>query len=275
MTPNSDQSAVTRHYERDDLATRVDDALRDVRPAVGDTLTWADLSPLDQFHTRGLAATKAMAAALNPAPGSRILDIGSGLGGPARYLAAEYRVRVVGIDLSPSFVRVAQTLAERVGLGDAVHFEQGDALDLPFGDGTFDHAWTQHVAMNIADRLRLYRGIHRVVKPGGALAINDIVAGDGRPLIFPVPWAADQGSSFLVTPDEMRDLLARAGWEAVSSVDVTDAAIAWLGELGKSPGGSPIGIQIIMGPEFPGMAANLARNLMEGRARVVQTIVHR
>ncbi len=202
----SDGPDVVEHYGTGSLRQTVETALR--RAGLdAPTLSWSDFAPLDQFHVRGLAATKELAAALPLTPETHVLDVGSGLGGPARFLAATTKCRVTGIDLSAAFVEVATMLAERAGLADRVTYREANALDLPFADASFDHAWTQHVAMNIADRARLYGEIHRVLKPGGRLAIYDVAKGDGGDLIFPVPWARVPEISFLVTPDAMRAAL--------------------------------------------------------------------
>ncbi len=268
----------TDHYEPSNLAARVEAALQQSGLATG-IVRWSETAPFDQFHVRGVAGTEELAAALDPVRGATVLDVGCGLGGPARYLAAEYGCHVTGIDLSHAFIDVAQMLTERAGLSASVTCELGDALNLHFGDGTFDHAWTQHVAMNIADRARLYSGIHRVLRPGGRFAIYDIVAGNGHPLTFPVPWARDAADSFLVTADAMRQVLAQSGFREISWADTTDAGIAWFAEqqatrdAGKP--GQLLGLQMVMGDGFQQMAANLAANLQSGRVRVVRTIVQR
>ncbi len=268
----------TEHYEPSNLAERVTGALQEAGLASG-VVRWSDTAPFDQFHVRGSAATEELAVALDPSPGATVLDVGCGIGGPARYLAAEYGCRVTGVDLSRTFVDVARMLTDRAGLSASVHCEQGDALDLRFGDGAFDHAWTEHVAMNIADRDRLYRGIHRVLRAGGRFAIYDIVEGNGRPLTFPVPWARDAADSFLLTGDAMRDSLGRAGFTEISWADTTDAGIAWFADqqaarAAEGPG-QLLGLQLVMGDGFQQMAANLATNLQSGRVRVVRTIVRR
>ncbi len=162
----SNSQEVMEHYGTESLQACVDQAL--LRAGLGDGgIGWADLTPLDQFHIRGLPATKELADALRIDAGANVLDIGCGIGGPARFLAATYGCHVTGIDLSQPFVDAARMLTERTGLTGRVSFVQADALDLPLDDDSFDHAWTQHVAMNIADRARFYGSIHRVLRPGG------------------------------------------------------------------------------------------------------------
>ena len=265
---------VRDHYGTTSLVRRIDEALRRAGLADG-TVGWADLAPLDQFHVRGLGATRELAEALGIDAGASLLDVGCGLGGPARFLAATYGCHVTGIDLSQPFIEAARMLTERCGFADRASFLQGDALDLPFTDASFDHAWTQHVAMNVADRVGFYRAIHRVLKPGGRLAIYDVALGDGGPPIYPVPWAREPGTSFLMTPEPMRNALAQAGFEEVSWIDKTDIAQAWAADMKakrqKSP--APLGLEVVMGPEFAEMAENLGRNLLEGRVRIIQAVM--
>jgi SAM-dependent methyltransferase len=264
------------HYGRHDLSDRLADALRAAGLA-DKPLSAADLAPLDQFHTRGLAATVELAQAAGIDCGASVIDVGSGLGGPSRYLAATFGCHVHGVDLSPSFVEAATYLAQRAGLADKVEYQCADALALPFADASFDLAWTQHVAMNIADRARLYGEVHRVLRPGGRFAIYDIVAGSGGPLHFPVPWARDPSTSFLVTPESMRATLEQQGFRATVWLDRTDAGVAWFEDQQRARASAPpaFSLAVAMGPGFPAMAANLGRNLREGRAGLVQAILQR
>jgi len=269
---------VSDHYGGDGLEARIARAMTEA--GMGDqAIDWRLLAPLDQFHVRGLAASQELAEGLGLRPGASILDVGSGLGGPARHLASVFGCQVTGVDLNPAFVDVARMLANRTGLTASVVFRQADALDLPFADASFDHAWTQHVAMNIQDKASLYRSIRRVLKPGGRLAIYDVVQGGGEPLIFPVPWASAPDISFLATPESMRRDLAETGFAERAWSDKTELGLAWFAEQqaarqsGSAPG--PLGLQVVMGPQMAIMAANLARNLAEGRARLVQVIVER
>ncbi len=273
----SDPQGVVAHYGSDDLIETVTEALRDAGLGEG-TLTWQALAPLDQFHVRGVAATAELADRLALRPGTRVLDVGCGLGGPARHLVAVYGADVTGIDLNPNYVALATMLTERAGLSARVRHVLGDALALAFEPESFDVVWTQHVAMNIADRQALYGGIRRVLVPGGRLAIYDVIAGSGL-LHFPVPWARRPDMSFVVSESDMKQVLERVGLGIDGWSDVTDAAVAWFQAHQKDGAGRAppprLALPLVMGPEFPAMTANLARNLAEGRARLLQAVLRR
>jgi ubiquinone/menaquinone biosynthesis C-methylase UbiE len=279
----SDAAKVIEHYGKSDLKVKLEAAL--AAAGLADRpLSPADLAPLDQFHTRGMAATIELAEASGVKPGQSVVDIGSGLGGPSRYLAARYGCTVHGVDLSPAFVEAATYLAERAGLSGKVTYDCADALALPYEDERFDLAWTQHVAMNIADRLRLYREIRRVLKPGGRFVAYDVVVGDRGPVHYPVPWSRTPETSFLVTPDAMRDALEQAGFKVVAWDDRTKAAVDWFTEQQKAraaaPAGMPaspppLGLHVAMGADFPTLSANLGRNLREGRVAILQAVLDR
>lgn len=212
------------------MPARIEKALLEAGLGSG-PIEWSKLATLDHFHVRGLAATKELAQSLGLTGGESILDVGSGLGGPARYLAAVHGCHVTGIELTSAFVEIAGRLSLRTGLSGLVNFIQGDALELPFPPNTFDHAWTQHVAMNIPEKERLYTGIHRVLKSAGRLAIYDLVKGEVEPVIYPIPCVREASISFIVSAAEMTQTLSAAGFREVSRADTTDLASSWFAEL--------------------------------------------
>src|SRR6266446_6815929 len=179
-----------------------------------------------------------------------------------------------------SFVEAARYLAERAGFVDQVAYECAEALALPYDNGRFDVAWTQHVAMNIQDRTRLYGEVYWVLRGGGRFAIYDVVAGSGDALHFPVPWARGPDTSFLVTPRAMQEVLEQTGFRVVVSwIDRTEDGIAWFDQqlhAHVSQSSAPIlGIHIAMGPDFPHMSANLSRNLRERRIGLIQAVLEK
>lgn len=271
-SPSALNEDIKQHYTRPDLGTAILAALASAGRDVNH-LKPEDLAPIDEFHIRGREATLELARAAGLDSIKHVLDVGSGVGGPSRYIAREFGCRVTGIDLTDEYCRVATMLAERVGLSDLVSYRQGDALNLPFSDSTFDIVWTQHVAMNIPDKATLYREMYRVLKPGGSVAIYDILAGPAGPVFFPVPWSRVPETSFLITPDKLRALLEAARFKIESWHDTTDAARTWFTNLAKKireSGPTPLGFHVLLGPDFQVMAQNQRRNLAEGRIVVAQ-----
>ena len=264
------EDKVIDHYGHGDLRDKLAAALAAAGLA-DERLTPADLAPLDQFHTRGMAATIELGEALAIKPGASVIDIGSGLGGPSRYLATKFGCTVKGIDLSSAFVSAASYLAERAGLAGKVSYDCDNALSLPCPDQSFDIAWTQHVAMNIADRARLYREIRRVLKPGGRFATFDVVA-NGSELHYPVPWGRTLATSFLLTADATHEAIEKAGFRTLAWQDDTEAAKAWITQLRASgPPPSP-NLSVVMGPDFAQLSTNLGRNLLEGRLGILTAV---
>jgi ubiquinone/menaquinone biosynthesis C-methylase UbiE len=276
----TDPSAeVERHYARSGLIDRLLAALAEAGKPI-DKLTLEDLAPIDQFHTRRIRATEELGQLLAPKPGERLIDIGSGIGGPARYLAHTYGCRVTGIDLTANFVAAATELTRRTGLATQVDFQQASALELPFPDQSFDLAWSQNVAMNIADRARFYGEMRRVLKPGGRAAMQDVAQGPGGQPHYPLMWADTPATSFLLTPDETRGQITAAGFEILDWADNTEAAIqetqAERERLRASPQERPsLGIHLIVGPTFTEKIRNSGRSLAENRIRLLNAIMRR
>jgi ubiquinone/menaquinone biosynthesis C-methylase UbiE len=202
-----------------------------------------------------------------------VLDVGCGLGGSARYLAAEYQCQVTGIDLTQEYVDVANTLAGMVGLTDRVAFRQASALEMPFEEGSFDVVWTEHAQMNIADKRAFYREIGRVLRPKGLLLFHDIFRGEGGPLHYPVPWAEGPSISFLAAPEEVRQVLEDLGFSIHDWADKSEPSLQWfvsaIDKL-KASGPPPLGLHLLMGGTARTKFENNIRNLREGRFVVYQ-----
>ena len=265
---------VGQHYGRGRILDAIVDALREAGKDAA-RLSPADLAPVDEFHIRGREATVELARRASLTPGLRVLDVGCGLGGSARYLAGEHRCHVTGVDLTPEYVDVARVLAGMVGLAHRVEFREASALDLPFDDGGFDVVWTEHVQMNIADKLAFYREICRVLRPGGLLLFHDIFLGDGGPLYYPVPWAEDASISHLAAPETVRRILQELGFEIRDWTDTSRTSLDWfvaaIGKLGPS-GPPPLGLHLLMGETAKIKFENNVRNLRERRFAVFQAV---
>lgn len=267
-------SEVSDHYSRDGLIESVKQALMGLGKDLS-ALGVDDLAEIDQLHLRGAAATRELAERLALRADDRVLDVGCGIGGPSRLLAAGYGCRVVGIDITEAYCRLAREMACWVGLEDRLDYEIADALDLPFPAESFSAVWTQHAAMNIADKPRLYGEMRRVLKPGGRLALYDILQGEGGEILYPAPWARTPEISFPVTAEALRRHLEDAGFEVVSWQDSSAAARAWFRKRReKSAAGAPppAGARLFIGEDYPLVLSNLARNLEEGRAATLEAV---
>jgi ubiquinone/menaquinone biosynthesis C-methylase UbiE len=268
---------IAEHYANDGIAERVLAAIRTTLPA-GAPITVDALSAADQLHGRGLEATKELAALLAPKPGERVLDIGSGVGGSARWIAAKFGCHVTGIDLTAAFCRAAEALNAATGLSDKVTIVEGSALALPFPDQSFDGAYSHNVIMNIADKLGFYREARRVLKPGGALVIMALTAGPTGRVHYPTPWATSAETSFLVPLEEMRRDIEAEGFEIVELVDTSDrirgARQAYAQRLaaGTAP---PLGPHLVMGPRMKEFQLNVIQSEQEGSVRSMAALLRR
>lgn len=271
---------VAQHYGKGGLLDRVLDALQRAGKDL-DRLTIDDLAPLDEFHGRRRLATAELSALLAPTAADHVVDIGSGLGGPSRYLAQTFGCRVSGVDLTQEFVDTAIALTARLGLSDRVDFRQGSALALPFPDASFELGWSQNVSMNIADRPRFYAEMIRVLKPGGRMALQDVtIATVDTQIDYPVMWADRPEISFLKTPEETRRLLEAAGFRVLHWIDKTAAAqaegTAERARLADNPAGPPIlGIHVVVGPSFREKMRNGNRAVTEGKTRLINAVLQK
>ena len=253
-------SRVAEHYTRGKLEDAI---LQAITRSGKDTasLGFGDLAPIDELHVGGLEATEAVAAHMQLQPGLRLLDVGSGIGGPARYFAAQHNCSVVGIDLTEEFVQVARSLTRVVKLEHLAEFRQASALEIPFASGSFDRAYMMHVGMNIADKAGVFREVRRVLKSDGIFAVFDIVrTGINATMRYPVPWALNEETSFVAEIKDYREALERAGFRIGQERNRREFAIDFIrksmSRMGSS--GPPVlGIQLLMGDKTPEMLKNV------------------
>lgn len=266
--------SVRENYSHPSLVKTIVDALKRAGKDL-DNLSPDDLVAVDEFHTRGRAATTELARLAGIGPAENVLDLGSGLGGPARFLAKHYGCRVTGIDLTPDFVAVAEELTRLTRLTGQVSFREGNALAIPFAASAFDVVWSQNVAMNIGDRPGLYAEIRRVLRPHGKYALSDIVRGPGGEPRYPVPWALDESASFLLTEMETRAALERAGFHIVAWENTTPQAISAAAERTAATSLPPLGLHLVFGAAWPVIMANMLQNYRDQSIAVIQGVVVR
>jgi ubiquinone/menaquinone biosynthesis C-methylase UbiE len=270
--------SVSANYTPGDLAEKIMAGLR----AAGkdpDALTLEDLAPIDQFHLGGMRATRELMQRAGIVKGMRVLDVGGGLGGPARTLAVETVCTVTVLDLTAEYCAVGEMLTARTGLSDRVAFRHGNALDMPFSEDAFDAVWTQHSTMNIEEKERLFTEIHRVLRPGGRLALHEVMAGPVQPIHYPVPWARDATINFLRPPESVRILLAATGFTEIAWIDVTAPALAAfqaaVARATSAPEDAPpFGLNLLL-DNFAARGSNQVRNLAEHRTSIIQGVFER
>jgi len=269
---------VQDHYASEGIAARILAALRAVGGGGAGPITPDALAPLDHFHGRGLKATQEMVALLEPRPGERILDIGGGIGGPARWIAARFGCHVTSLDLTPEFCRAAEELNAATGLSDRVCVVEGSALDLPFAENAFDRAYSENVAMNIEDKRRFYAEALRVLRPGAVFAFSHYGAGPMGEPDYPLPWAAGPATSFLSSPEETHEQVLAAGFEVLVFRDKTEEVLLDLQENRRrlqEHGLPPLGLQTLMGERIKELQINVVQSAEEGRLTIIEALARK
>lgn len=270
----ADTQSIADHWGRGDVFGTIVSALEKMskRP---DQLTVEDLAPVDHFHARGLPATVELADRLPVEPGHHLLDIGCGLGGPARYFAKRFRCKVSGLDITMPFVIAGNKLSALLHMASQVRIEHGDGHRLPYPDAHFDGAYTQHVTMNVADRAGFFAEAYRVLKPGAYFALTEHGLGPRGDPLYPVPWSADGSGAYLMAPAETRAVLAKTGFDDIVFEDTGPKyVVAYKAAIEKAEAGAlpPLGLHLLMGETTLQKTRNAARNIEEGRTHPVQIV---
>jgi len=273
-----DQSEVSGHYTHGDLVAAIRKGIESLGKQVG-SVTVDDLAPVDEFHIGGRQASEDFLGQLELTPDRRVLDVGCGLGGAARFAASRYDCHVTGIDLTPEYVETGKTVCGWLGLDGRVSLHQGSALELPFADGSFDRAYMLHVGMNISDKARLCAEVGRVLKGGGVFGVYDVMqTGEGE-LTFPVPWATTASSSAVAPPAVYREALQKAGFTVTAERNRRDFALEFFDRLrartAAAGGPPPLGLHILMGRNTPDKVQNMIANIAGGRIAPVEIIARK
>lgn len=273
------EPGIARHYDISGLEERILAALADTGVDVAH-LRAGDLEAADEFHIGGVAGTKELVDQMDLKPAAKLLDIGSGIGGPARFVANSAGAEVTGIDLTQSYVDIATSLSKRTGMAGKTRFVQGSALDMPFANDSFDAAVILHVGMNLPDKRKLMSETARVLKPGGIFAVYDVMRLKGGALSYPLPWASDETMSFVATPEDYRAAAAAAGFSVIAERPRGAFAVEFFATMrarmaaaqaeGRKP---PPGVGLVMGENARAKIANLTAALEGGILAPVELIL--
>jgi len=270
--------AVSDHYLHGDLLNAIRTSLEKAGRTV-ESVTLADLAPVDEFHIGGRQATERFLSQLNFLEDDHVLDVGCGLGGAARYVADKYNIQVTGIDLTPEYVETGKVLCTWVRLDKQISLHAGSALDMPFQDRTFDGGYMMHVGMNIENKARLFAEISRVLRPGAPFGVYDVMRTRDGELAYPVPWAADGSTSSLGTPEEYRQALDSAGFMISRETNRREFALEFFGQLRarlEAEGGPPpLGLHTLMKESTALKIGNLVDNLAAGYVAPVEIIARK
>ena len=255
---------VSEHYTHGELLGAIQASVTQLGKTIG-CVTIEDLAPVDEFHIGGRLATDNLLDQLNFSEQDHILDVGCGLGGAARYIADKYNNQVTGIDLTQEYIDVGQALCGWVGLDDQISLHQGSALSMPFENETFDGALMLHVGMNIDDKDSLFAEIFRVLRPGAFFGVYDVMQINNGHLAYPVPWATEESTSKLATPDQYKKALNRAGFNTSIENIRRDFALEFFNQLREKTeanGGPPLlGLHTLMQDSTTVKVANMIDNI--------------
>ena len=264
------ETAVSEHYSSGHLEEAIVTALREAgfNP---DHLEPGDLFPVDELHLGGAVAAHELAELVEISERTRVLDLGCGIGGPARLFASQFGAEVVGIDVTDEFIQTAASLTRRCGLSSRATFLTASALALPFDEESFDRCVLLHVGMNIDDKATLFAEAFRVLRPGGLFGVFDVMQTADGELTYPLPWATDADISFLATPEKYADDALAAGFSMVGRRDRRELGIEFLTKMQRAaaqgldaPGRPRLGLPLVLGPTIGRRMSNLLSALTAG-----------
>lgn len=270
-----DPDAVSTHYARVGLIETIRSALETLGRSTA-SVTLDDLAPVDEFHMGGREATEQLVGQLGLAADDRVLDVGCGLGGAARVVAARHGCRVTGIDLTAGYVEAGTALCRWTGLDRRIDLHHGSALAMPFADARFDAAYMMHVGMNVADKAALCAEVRRVLRAGATFGLYDVTRTGEGDLVYPLPWADAAENSVVATPAAYRATLEEAGFEVLRERDRRDFALDFFARMrarAEAAGGAPpLGIHLLMGDGARAKVENMVASLAAGRIAPIEII---
>ncbi|MBW2190315.1 MAG: methyltransferase domain-containing protein [Deltaproteobacteria bacterium] len=271
----SNDQQITAHYSGSELLSSIEAGLTAMGKTAA-TATMEDLAPVDEFHIGGRAATTKLCEQLGVLAESKVVDIGCGIGGTARFISSTFGCQVTGIDLTSEYIDVARTLSAWTGLGEQLRFEAGSALDMPFNDGSFDVAAQLHVGMNIEDKGALFEEVFRVLRPGGRFGVYDVMGESGAEHAYPVPWATNSSMSFVDSQSNYRQALESAGFVIRTETNRRDFAVDFfavlkqrMAEVGGPP---PLGLHLIMGDDAATKITHMIEAVASGALAPVELV---
>ena len=257
---------VANHYTSGTLQAAIEAGWAKVR-AQSDATPIDQLAGVDEFHIGGRLATEMVCEQMELVHGLKVLDVGCGLGGAARFMAAHYGADVEGVDLTPEFVEVGNALTQEAGLGKKVRLVRASARNLPQNDASFDRASMFHVGMNIDDKVALFAEISRVLKPGGLLAVYDVMRVGEEALDYPVAWAQDESTSFVAEVAAYQATIEGAGLSVYAIEAKKELGLEFFARMKArmaESGPPPLGLHIVMGRDASVKARNMAANIAKG-----------
>ena len=273
----TNDKSISDHYTHGDLVNSIQKALLSIEKTP-ESVTLADLAPVDEFHIGGRLATDHLLKQVDFSRTKSILDIGCGLGGASRYIANKYDIHVTGIDLTQDYIQTGNVLSNWLGLERKVELIHGSALSMPFDDEQFDGGYMLHVGMNIEDKASLFTEIKRVLKPNSIFAIYDIMRQNDEDLVYPVPWASGPITSYLSTPEEYIESLERAGFKLKKQCNRSAFALKFFKSLkeknlqNRAP--PSIGLHLLMQQSTTLKIENMIDNIRRACIAPVEIVAH-